>query len=470
MRNWEGWLVTALEIAAVIGVLGLVLRWCEASGWQWDLTPDARYTLPPEARVLMRSLPEPVRLIAFVRSGIHDPTGLSVWLPQLAQQSGRIEIEFLDVDREPTRARRYGIQSAPAVVVESARRQRIVYQPHLAVLLSHIAAAVRSTTPRLRVFSNRTPPDQDYARMYAALQSEGFAVEWASGALGTTPTSDTANLQRAGMHREGGADPGVPQLTPTTQGDTPVAEDPARSRSIDVVFAPSDSDLETLQVTLRAGGAVLIATEPSTCREAPRLCTWLRLEAGVEVGTEPLIDHRTRLVAGDPYTILATGLAADHPITAALSEPVLVSQATTVRLTDEVASPGWILLSAAPSARLEGSTGGPTESAVGSKALHPVAVARVTASRGRLVVVGDADFATDRFIEYVGNRNFLLNAANWLAEEHTWLGPRIAPMVTGVQVFFLSAAQAERLLWAFAVGEPAVLAAIGLLVWWRRRR
>ncbi len=468
MRRWEWGLAALLEIVAVLGVLVLAWRWCANQGWQWDLTPDTRYTLPAEARTLLRSLDEPLRLIAFLRSGVRDPAGLSLWLPLLAQESHWIQLEFVDVDREPTRARRYGIQSAPTVVVESSRRQRIVYQPQPAVLLSHIAAAVRTTVSQLRMISSRATAKQDYSRAFAALQNEGFAVVWADGV-------DDSRLEEGQPEPDQfvGNEGAVPEdrelaFPPASLGNT-VGERVKLSRSIGLFFDPSDANLSTLQAFLGDGGGALLAVEPTTCARAARLCAWLREHLGIELGSLAIVDARTRLAAGDPYTILATGLAADHPITAALHQPVLVSEATTVELTDPVADSAWLLLSAAPSARLEKDTRSREHSHERRQPPFPLAVARYTATRGRLVVVADADFATDRFLDYVGNRDFLLNVANWLADEHTWLGPRVAPRMPGVQVFYLSAAQAERLLWGFAVAEPAALLVLGLLVWWRRR-
>lgn len=452
MSRWQGWLGAVLETVAVLGVVAVLVRWCERIGWQWDFTLDRRYTLPAEAKALLRSLPEPVRIVAFVRSGIADPSGLLLWLPQLAREAPGMTVDLFDIDREPTRARQYGVDSAPTVVVESGNRRRVVINPGLPVLLSSIAAVVRPATARLAVVSRRANvPERRYARALEALRSEGFEL-----APNEDRGSDTSPPA-------GGEHGGMVVAEKRAAEATPMAE-------VVLFLDPDDQALPVLESVVGNGKGALLAFEAETCRFAPRLCTWLREKAQVEVAGGVLVDSYARLAAGDPYTIVATGLAADHPVTATLAKPVLLSQATVVTLTEDGAQKGWTLLYSSRSARLTTEASDSPGATTPNAPPFSLAVAQLTESHARLVVIGDADFCTDRFLDYLGNRDFLLNVAQWLAEERVWFGARVPVREQGVQVFFLSAAQAERLLWAFAVGEPLVLALLGLAVWWRRRR
>lgn len=86
-----------------------------------------------------------------------------------------------------------------------------------------------------------------------------------------------------------------------------------------------------------------------------------------------------------------------------------------------------------------------------------------------MVVVGDADFAADGFLEFLGNRDLLLNALNWLVDEVDLLGMRTAARAEGIQQFFLSAADARELLWWTCVVPAACFFLAALLVWQRRR-
>ena len=86
----------------------------------------------------------------------------------------------------------------------------------------------------------------------------------------------------------------------------------------------------------------------------------------------------------------------------------------------------------------------------------------------RLVVVGDAGLAGNSALPVYGNRDFLLNAVNWLLDRRELMA--IAPrsleerqrvMMTGRQQGLFGA--------AVMVGLPGLAAVAGLLVWLRRR-
>jgi hypothetical protein len=92
---------------------------------------------------------------------------------------------------------------------------------------------------------------------------------------------------------------------------------------------------------------------------------------------------------------------------------------------------------------------------------------------GRLVVVGDADFASDAYIDLLGNRTLAMNAVAWLTEEPLLAGDRpqqanevfrpLSPLV-------LSESAARTLLFAVTVLQPGLVLALGTVVVAIRRR
>jgi hypothetical protein len=92
---------------------------------------------------------------------------------------------------------------------------------------------------------------------------------------------------------------------------------------------------------------------------------------------------------------------------------------------------------------------------------------------GRLVVVGDVDFASDAYIDLLGNRTLAMNAGAWLTEEPLLAGDRpqqanevfrpLSPLV-------LSESTASALLFAVTVLQPGLVLALGAVVVAMRRR
>src|SRR5262249_39110940 len=88
---------------------------------------------------------------------------------------------------------------------------------------------------------------------------------------------------------------------------------------------------------------------------------------------------------------------------------------------------------------------------------------------GRLIVYGNAEFANNFFIEYLGNKDLFANTINWLAYEHQAIAHRPLRQEAGIGQFFVSAEEGRWLFVATAVAQPAIFAVVGLALAARRR-
>lgn len=98
------------------------------------------------------------------------------------------------------------------------------------------------------------------------------------------------------------------------------------------------------------------------------------------------------------------------------------------------------------------------------------AVVTPKAGRGRAVVVGSTDFATDRFIQSAPeNLSLVLNATDWLAQDEDLIAIRSKDR-RPVPLVFATAAEREFAKYANIVGLPVLVVLIGLAHLLRRRR
>jgi ABC-type uncharacterized transport system involved in gliding motility auxiliary subunit len=107
-------------------------------------------------------------------------------------------------------------------------------------------------------------------------------------------------------------------------------------------------------------------------------------------------------------------------------------------------------------------------------AVRPLAVAVTPPdgdARGRMVVIGDADFTADRFLQASPNNyTFLANAIDWLAQDEALIRIRSKNRTPPTLVFESDAAR-NVLKWGNLVGVPLLFALFGVLrVTGRRRR
>ncbi len=102
--------------------------------------------------------------------------------------------------------------------------------------------------------------------------------------------------------------------------------------------------------------------------------------------------------------------------------------------------------------------------------VNPLAQDSAKGPRGRLVVVGSADFAGDR---YAGNSPenlvFVLNAVDWLAQDEALIGIRSKNRAPP-QLIFTSAFKRDAVKYGNLIGVPVLLVVAGALRLWRRRQ
>jgi len=84
------------------------------------------------------------------------------------------------------------------------------------------------------------------------------------------------------------------------------------------------------------------------------------------------------------------------------------------------------------------------------------------------IVVGDSDFASNRFLNAQVNRDLFLNMVSWLAEDKNLLG--IRPKTLANRRILLTESQKFYLFWGLVVALPFLTLLSGLWVWYRRRR
>ena len=79
-----------------------------------------------------------------------------------------------------------------------------------------------------------------------------------------------------------------------------------------------------------------------------------------------------------------------------------------------------------------------------------------------MIVLGDSDFATNGVIDYLGNKDLLVNSVNWLARDESLLaGARRRSKEVGREQFFVTETQGALAFWLATVVQPAVFFAAG---------
>jgi len=85
----------------------------------------------------------------------------------------------------------------------------------------------------------------------------------------------------------------------------------------------------------------------------------------------------------------------------------------------------------------------------------------------RIAVIGDSDFATNSFFHILGNGRLFLNTINYLAVQENLIG--IEPQTLDLPRVNLTNRQRAGTFFLSIILIPALMALIGIAVWWRQR-
>jgi ABC-type uncharacterized transport system involved in gliding motility auxiliary subunit len=449
--------VAALVVGTIglLGCAGVVLAFTYRHNLRLDLTPERRYSLSPHAEKILRSLDRDVHVTVFLRTEDPRTSTIKDLLWRVRGAAPRVDYELVDLNRSPARARQYGIDRYGALVIESGGRRRDISNPTEATLISAILAVTR---PRERVVyfvtghGEHAPTDTDrksgYSVAMRTLEDELFHVR---------------ELPLIGPQ-------GVP-----ADATVVVVAGPRKD-----YLAPEIAALERWVV---GGGDLLLLLDP----ESPSAIAALATRFGVTALDEVVVDPAERLAAGEGVTLLVTGLARTFLVSGTLEAPPVFSSARPLEIGGGSDPPiaflqtGASSYTVAPGASADGPplgapgvrTVGAAVVAVADRAVRaPVVGAGDTREEhraGRVIVYGDADFATNGVIDYLGNKDLLVNSVNWLARDEALIAARAPQAEVGREQFFVTEAQARTAFWLAAVAQPLVFFAAGIVVYVRRR-
>jgi ABC-type uncharacterized transport system involved in gliding motility auxiliary subunit len=450
------WLLLLAATAGLAGslIMGQVIL--SNHNWRIDLTPEKRFTLSDHARKVLAGLDRDVHIVAFLRSDDARNSEIEDLLRRVHNASHHVRYDVVDVNRNPAVARQYGVDSYGSLVVESAGRRKDFANPREDLLMEAILQVTRPTRKVIYFLTGHGEQDlrnsdrhSGYSAVRAALQSEFYEVR---------PLSLVA---------EGGV--------------------PADASTVVIAGPRKDlltGELAKLSAYAERGGSLLIMVEP---QGAPSLRAFLD-RFGVKAEDGVVVDPENRLFAGDYLTITVPGLSARHPVSAALKAPPLFSQACGVAYAGGAAGvKGIEFLETSPSswrttdpevlrtgvATFAGGRDQPGPIPVGVSLLveHPAQPGPEgsRAPPARFIILGDSDFANNFFIEYLGDKDLLMNSVNWLAGEQELVGQRPQLRQPGINQFFVSARQGRLAFLLGTIVEPALILIIGSAIFFRRR-
>lgn len=426
-----------------------------------DLTREKAFTPSDDARRVVRGLGERVEVYYFFQKQNPAARVMVTHLELLARESRNFAFTAVDVDQRPALATRMGVRVYnTAVIIAGDRRAELVTTDEREVALA-LLRLIRQ--PHVVCFATgHGEYDIDNFEFHTHFEgSHNHSHDAAGMAVVQMEQHGLGRLRRA-LEKIGLAVRKVPLAAARPIEPDCAALVLANPRTR---FTPPESGM--LQRYLAAGGSLLLLVEPDY--PVDESLAGVLAASGIAIGDGVIVDPADHYYVDEQ--MLAVTRYGAHPVSRGLAlsfypgaRPLQVLSVPGVRAVALLASSDRSYVLAE---RLQ------REIPAGPRSRQVFGIAAegrlVGGTRDfRMVVIGDADFASNSFFPYLANADLNLAAIAWLLREEA--APAMKPPVEVLPMVTLTNEQVRGIFIVTVILMPGIIALLGAMVWWRRRR
>ncbi|HYL28735.1 MAG TPA: Gldg family protein [Gemmatimonadales bacterium] len=479
LRLGTGLLVALLVVTNLLG---------SYIGGRLDLTPGHSYTLSPATRRLVGNLPDIVTITVFASKEL--PTEAALMKRDVddllhdLRSAGHGKIRVIERDPASDAAAKHDAQNLGVTPVQF----NVVGQSELQVKQGYLGLVVQYAGGTETIPFIRQTNDLEYrlaSSIHTLTQTKKPVLDLLAD--GMTPGMRLSDLQEQLSKSY--------DVRTITLGDT---TQPAADVSLLVLLGSPDSltpaQAERFQRFFDRGGNALVLASgmrlsPELPVAVPRPVAWNRFLKPFGITIAPnmaydLLSNEIVPVPSDAGQVLQSYPLFIRARSTAKSEinrevgEVTLTWASTIDTTGAAKGQVTPLLVSSPGTGTlrDHVSVDPTQDFpqrnLAPRILAAVAgpAAGTTPARGRVVVVGSADFVNDRFVSRApDNLALALNSVDWLAQDKTLIGIRSKDR-RPPPLAFSSVTEREAAKYANVIGVPALVALYGLVRLIRRRR
>jgi len=441
-----------LGIVVFIGVLG------ETHKKRVDLTKTGRFTLSSQTKKILESLDTPVKAVAFYRSEagtVHAKQRQQAkdLLEEYSSLSDNFTFRFIDPDRNPGLASKYGVSEYRIIMLMSQGKQVKVGNEKEEKLTNGLIRLLQEKQKVVYFVKGHGEKDimsaqkHGYRAVRDALISENYAVR---------------------------------ELLLLREDEVP------QDASVVIVASPerelTKEELDKLDRYYKRGGALLVEIDPG---HPPTFKTWLE-NYGFKLQDDVIIDQQSQVYGANYLTPVVYAYHKKHPLTRDFSLASYFPIANSVYIDDDPKRGRYQLALTGPNSWTEVDKdqleSGAAEYNEDREKRGPIPIMSVTtveappekddqgAERkryGKLILIGDSDFANNTNINLAGNGDLFLNTVGWLADEADLIAVRAKK--ENVTPVVLTAAQGRAIFWIPVVMVPSLVLMTGIGIYSRRR-
>ncbi|HEY4739437.1 MAG TPA: Gldg family protein [Candidatus Acidoferrales bacterium] len=434
----------ATLVISVIFILGFLNFLGYRHHKRFDLTSEKLYTLSDQSKRVVSGLKQNVEIIRFGKTPDQE---LRDRFKEFTSLSPRLQFTEVDPEEKPQMAKQYGVTRMNQVVVTSNGHNEILQNTDEQDITNAIVKVTRNTVKTVCFVTGHGEKSIDgseeegFSGMNDALKKESYQTK-------------SVNL--------------------VSEGNVPA------DCNVLVVAGPKQAffpqEAEMIGKYLDAGGDVLLMIDPQTDPKLDNvLSAW-----NINLGQNVVVDASGvgRLFGTGPAVPLVVDYG-ESPITRSFNGSMtFFPLARTVSIADKnksVPEDVELLKTSARSftipnlnvkeVQFDPKTAGPLSLGVSAERKNPPG--DNSAKGGHLVVIGNSEFAANKWAGLQRNGDLFMNTVNWLAQDVDLISIR-PKSPTNRRVTFTETQQRE-LTWFSLLLLPGLVILSGVYIWWKRR-
>jgi ABC-type uncharacterized transport system involved in gliding motility auxiliary subunit len=471
---------TFVMVLVVLGILGALNYLVVRNTKRFDLTKGQRYSLSDQTKKILAGLKEDVRITYFQRT-VSMAAGQDR-LKEYQTASSRIKVDFVDPLQSPAKSQAYDVKGPwPMLVVEKGTNRERISNDSEQDLTNALIKVTREAKKAVCFVEGEGERDIDdsgergFSGAKAALARNQYEVKKVLLLREKAVPADCTVLVLSGPEKD---------LLP------PV--------------------VDALRSYVKGGGKLLALVEPELKEPYPNIAALLK-EWNLELQKDVVVDvsgigqlfgtgEFTPIVAQYPYheitkdSRVMTAFHTARSVTAGTGTLPGVSAQNLL----ETSQASWAESDLSLKGRIEMNEGKDRRGPISLGAVAtlrdvtaatpspaPAAEDKPSASdedkpppsgegkkepakkEGRVVAIGDADFASNTLLSFQGNQDFFLNSVAWLAQDMDLIS--IRPKEPEDQRLFLTRNQQQNVAVVALLLLPGLFVVLGIFTWWKRR-
>ncbi len=447
---------SVITIALVLAIVVVINFLNFNHNYRKDLTKDKVHSLSDQTVKLLKDLKTDIKITAFVKGQARDQVK-QVFDNYTYHANQHLKIEYIDPDREPTRAKAANIKKYGTVILEANKKDTRIEDVTEEKLTNALIKILKEKKVEICFLTGHGEKSVE------STEAEGYSQ------VKTELTAQSYETKNINLLEEGK----VPE-----------------SCSVVLVLGPNkaffEKEISVLKAWLEVGGKALFALDPnvrtgvdSHSELTSLLDTWF-----IQVRHNLVLDPTSRLLGVNASVPIVGVYNKEHPVTKEFQVTSLFPLASVVDIKSNppTSLKTWWLAKSTPKAFSKTDF---KEMASGQVRIDPrkdVAASHTMAAAvegtldekvkdgkpARIAVFGTSQLAMNTYARHGANIDLFLNTVSWLADDESMISIRAKEESAQPPTLSQTEGRYVQMLTMFLM--PGSFLALGTTVWFRRRK